>query len=365
MAGGYATHGEAFIRDNNRDIFWAYGGDMVGQSPKRLKFLKGIVESCPFEEMEPDPVNSDAHNYYALRKGFDLYLIFTRRALPGKHLWIGDWTTPRDGVAYKLNHITTPGTAKKLSEKDRNALREAAGRGLAGARAGKDLTEPDDRVPARRQGRNNAMGGFKYSYFQLTFGQEEAYLYPERSYERLKRLGYDAIEITPPKGRYGLGVSMEKYLETSRKLKQEFRPGGLLRERVLGRGVGPVQPVVQDADRAEYRQPGLPGDHDLHRTTPRSWARPSSRWPSPFTPPSRPRTCRRASPCWWTRCAGCAITRPQRASAWCSRPPTTWRWASSSTPWANHRRIIQRVERGNIGIQLDCFHANFEELGPV
>ena len=52
----------------------------------------------------------------------------------------------------------------------------------------------------------------KYSYFQLTFGQEEAYLHPEKTYKRLQKFGYDAIEITPPKGRYGLGVKMEQYL---------------------------------------------------------------------------------------------------------------------------------------------------------
>jgi len=116
MAGGYATHGEAFIRDNNRDIFWAYGGDMIGESPRRLKFLREIVERCPFEEMERDAVNSDAHNYYALRKGLDFYLIFTRRALPGKHLWVGDWTTPRDGVSYKLTTYDA-WNCEKLSEK--------------------------------------------------------------------------------------------------------------------------------------------------------------------------------------------------------------------------------------------------------
>jgi hypothetical protein len=116
MAGGYATHGEAFIRDNNRDIFWAYGGDMIGQSPKRLKFLRGIVESCLFEEMEPDPVNTDAHNYYALRKGVDLYLIFTRRALPGKHLWIGDWTNAREGIRYKLTTYDA-WNCEKISER--------------------------------------------------------------------------------------------------------------------------------------------------------------------------------------------------------------------------------------------------------
>jgi hypothetical protein len=123
MAGGYATHGEAFIRDNNRDIFWAYGGDMIGESPKRLKFLREIVERCPFEEMERDFVNSDAVNYYALRKGFDFYLVFSRRALPGKHLWVGDWTTPREDVRYKLttydawNCVRLSERAVSLSEK--------------------------------------------------------------------------------------------------------------------------------------------------------------------------------------------------------------------------------------------------------
>jgi sugar phosphate isomerase/epimerase len=66
------------------------------------------------------------------------------------------------------------------------------------------------------------MDKLRFSYFQLTFGQKEAYLHPELTYERLKKYGYSAIEITPPKGRYGLGVSMEKYLERHKPLKAEF-----------------------------------------------------------------------------------------------------------------------------------------------
>ena len=31
---------------------------------------------------------------------------------------------------------------------------------------------------------------------------------------------------------------------------------------------------------------------------------------------------------------------------------------------ANHKRLIERTGQDNIGIQLDWFHANFEELGP-
>ncbi len=102
MAGGYATHGEAFIRENNRDIFWAYGGDMTGESAKRLKFLKEIVEKCPFEEMERDLANTDACNCYALRKDYDFYLIFMRRAMPVKHLWLGDRANVLNGIRYKL-----------------------------------------------------------------------------------------------------------------------------------------------------------------------------------------------------------------------------------------------------------------------
>lgn len=50
--------------------------------------------------------------------------------------------------------------------------------------------------------KDEAMNKFRYSYFQLTFGQDEAYLHPEWSYARLARCGYDAIEIAPPKGRH-------------------------------------------------------------------------------------------------------------------------------------------------------------------
>jgi len=66
------------------------------------------------------------------------------------------------------------------------------------------------------------MKPLKFSYFQLTFGQEEAYLEPEKTYKRLRTCGYDAIEITPPKGRYGLGVKMDDYLKTHQKLKADY-----------------------------------------------------------------------------------------------------------------------------------------------
>jgi hypothetical protein len=77
MAGGYATHGEAYrIDDNSTDIFWSYGGDMVGESPKRLKFIKQLLESCPYQEMEPDLMKSEGRDSFCLKKDSDLYLYF-------------------------------------------------------------------------------------------------------------------------------------------------------------------------------------------------------------------------------------------------------------------------------------------------
>lgn len=95
MAGGYGTHGEVFkIDGNNKDLFWSYGGTMVGESAPRLKFMKQILEACPFQEMERDYINTDGHNYFSLSKGTDDYLIFCRHELPGKALWYG----PYDGT---------------------------------------------------------------------------------------------------------------------------------------------------------------------------------------------------------------------------------------------------------------------------
>jgi len=103
LAGGYATHGEAFIRENNRDIFWAYGGDMIGESPKRLRFLKQIMQTVPYERMEWDHVNGDSHHYFARKLDDREYLIFMRDDIPGKSLWVGDWESPdRAGMRYKI-----------------------------------------------------------------------------------------------------------------------------------------------------------------------------------------------------------------------------------------------------------------------
>ncbi|MCC8101702.1 MAG: DUF5605 domain-containing protein [Clostridiales bacterium] len=47
MAGGYCTHGEAFLDPDNEVVWWAKGGHLIGESPERIAFLKEFVYSLP------------------------------------------------------------------------------------------------------------------------------------------------------------------------------------------------------------------------------------------------------------------------------------------------------------------------------
>jgi hypothetical protein len=101
MAGGYATHGEAFVRDGNRkDIFWSYGGAMTGESAPRLRYLREIAATLPLDEMQRQATNTDGSNTFALAKGHELIVIFCRHALPGKWPWLGPWDGSRPGARY-------------------------------------------------------------------------------------------------------------------------------------------------------------------------------------------------------------------------------------------------------------------------
>ena len=45
--GGYCTHGETFLDNENEIIWWAKGGKLHGESPERIRFLKEIIYSLP------------------------------------------------------------------------------------------------------------------------------------------------------------------------------------------------------------------------------------------------------------------------------------------------------------------------------
>jgi len=203
----------------------------------------------------------------------------------------------------------------------------------------------------------------KYSFFQLTFGQEEAYLHPEKTYERLKRCGYDAIEITPPKGRYGMGVKMEAYLETHRQLKADFGLAVSCINECWGEEWDPFSPT--------YKTLTEPKTADLAVRE---------------TMSSVDFAAELGAPCVTIAVAihaditaanvneatAVAVDALQRAADYAKSKGVRLVFEATNhlemgkfvNTALNHKRMIELTGRDNIGIQLDWFHANFEELNP-
>lgn len=46
VQGGYGTHGETFMNDTDT-LWWGKGGELVGKSPQRIRFLKEIIKELP------------------------------------------------------------------------------------------------------------------------------------------------------------------------------------------------------------------------------------------------------------------------------------------------------------------------------
>ena len=207
------------------------------------------------------------------------------------------------------------------------------------------------------------MQKFKYSYFQLTFGQEEAYLHPEKSYERLKRCGYDAIEICPPKGRYGLGVKMEAYLQTHRQLKADFGLEVSNINECWGEMWDPYSP--------NYKTLTEPKTADL------AVAETKSSIDFGAELGARSVTIAVAihaqiTPANVAECTAIAVEALQRMADYAKTKNILLVFEATNhlemgkfvNTAANHKRMIELTGRANIGIQLDWFHVNLEELNP-
>jgi len=68
------------------------------------------------------------------------------------------------------------------------------------------------------------MSPFKFSYFQLTFGQDEAYLHPEKNLPAPEEIRLRRHPADAPKGHYGLGMKMDDYPKTHQRLTPEYSP---------------------------------------------------------------------------------------------------------------------------------------------
>jgi sugar phosphate isomerase/epimerase len=207
------------------------------------------------------------------------------------------------------------------------------------------------------------MNKLKFSYFQLTFGQEEAYLQPEKTYERLKKLGYDAIEITPPKGRYGLGVKMEDYLLTHKKLKEDFGLAVSCINECWGEEWDPYSPVYKTLTEQKTA--------DLAVSETKSSIDFAHELGAPFVTVAvaihgnitnqNVAECSSIAVNALREMAGYAHQKDIKLVFEATNHLEMGKFVNTAI---NHKRMIGLTGCDNIGIQLDWFHASFEELNP-
>lgn len=207
------------------------------------------------------------------------------------------------------------------------------------------------------------MSKLKFSYFQLTFGQEETYLRPHQTYERLKRFGYDAIEITPPKGRYGLGVKMEDYLETHKRLKADYGLAVSCINECWGEMWDPFSPV--------YKTLTEPQTADMAVSETKSSIDFAAELGAPFVTVAvaihAPVTAENVQ-----ECTAVAVDALRRMSDYARSKNVCLVFEATNhlemgkyvNTVLNHKRMIELTGCDNIGIQIDWFHANLEELNP-
>jgi len=207
------------------------------------------------------------------------------------------------------------------------------------------------------------MEKLKFSYFQLTFGQEETYLHPEITYKRLKNFGYDAIELTPPKGRYGLGVSMEDYLATHKKLKEDFQMEVSCVNECWGEEWDPFSP--------NYKTLTEPNTADLAVDETKTTIDFASDLRAPSVTVAvaihdeitkeNVKECTRIAVDALKRMCDYAKTKNVRLVFEATNHLEMGKYVNTV---ANHKKLIEMTKSDNIGIQIDWFHASFEELNP-
>jgi sugar phosphate isomerase/epimerase len=207
------------------------------------------------------------------------------------------------------------------------------------------------------------MNKLKFSYFQLTFGQEETYLHPEKTYQRLSACGYDAIELCPPKGRYGLGVKMEDYVQTHKRLKADFGLEVSCVNECWGEMWDPYSP--------NYKTLTEQTTADLAVSETRSSIDFAAELGAPFVTVAvaihdditadTVEACTAIAVDALRRMCDYARTRDVRLVFEATNHLEMGKFVNTVL---NHKRIIELTERDNIGIQIDWFHANLEELDP-
>lgn len=72
MRGGYSSHGETYVHPGGV-LWWAAGGELTGESPVRLAFMRKIMTAAPFQDLVPSPDLVQGGNMLALTGKYYLY----------------------------------------------------------------------------------------------------------------------------------------------------------------------------------------------------------------------------------------------------------------------------------------------------
>ena len=201
----------------------------------------------------------------------------------------------------------------------------------------------------------------KYSYFQLTFGQDEAYLDPEKSYDRLIRYGYDAIELTPPKGRYGKGVSIEQFVETNKRLATAYQLDISCLNDCWGEAWDPHSPKYKTLTEYKTAQKAIRETKETIDMAHELGSEFVTVAVAIFEDISE-KNVRDA--------VDVAVSSLQDMCDYAAKKDVSLVFEATNhlemgkfvNTMANHKRLIERTGKKNLGIQIDWFHAGFEEL---
>ncbi len=207
------------------------------------------------------------------------------------------------------------------------------------------------------------MEKLKFSYFQLTFGQEETYLKPENTYKRLKSYGYDAIELCPPKGRYGLGVSLDKFLSDHKNLKDKYGLDVSCLNECWGEMWDPYSPnykTLTEKKTADLAVAETKITTDLAAELNAPFLTVAVAIHDNITADNV------------AECSEIAVEALRQMAKYAKEKGVRLVFEATNhlemgkfvNTVANHKLLIEKTGMDNIGIQIDWFHANFEELNP-
>jgi len=207
------------------------------------------------------------------------------------------------------------------------------------------------------------MSPIKFSYLQLTFGQEEAYLHPKKNLPAPEEIRLRRHPADAPKGRFGLGVKIDDYPKTHQRLAQEYSLAVSCIKECWG--------AMWDPYSLTFKTLTVPKTADLAVSETKTSIYFTAELVAPIV------TIATAIHADITadnvgECTAWALDALRRMCDYAAQMGVRLVFEATNhlemgkyvNTGMNHHRMIQATGRDNFAIQFDWFHTNFEELNP-